>query len=84
MKKIAYSKQAIRTLKRIPKNESERIRSKIRQYAADPASMANNVKELQSEDSFRLRVCDWRVIFDENDIVIEVIKGGPRGDVYKE
>lgn len=84
MKKIAYSEQAIGTLKRIPKNESERIRSKIRQHASDPASEANNVKKLQGKDSFRLRVSDWRVIFDENDIVIEVIKGGPRGDVYKE
>jgi len=45
MKKIAYSKQAIKTLKRIPKTEPERIRPKIRQYASDPASMANNVKK---------------------------------------
>jgi mRNA interferase RelE/StbE len=83
MKKIAYSKQAIKTLKRISANEAERIRAKISQYATDPASMANNVKKLQGEDSYRLRVGDWRVIFDENDVVIEVIKIGARGDVYK-
>lgn len=83
MKKIAYSKQAIKTLSRIPKNESERIRSKIRLYAADPTALENNVKKLQGEESYRLRVGDWRVIFDENDVVIEVIKIGARGDVYK-
>jgi mRNA interferase RelE/StbE len=91
MKKIAYSKQAIKTLTRIPHNEAQKIRSKIRQYAADPASLANNVKKMQGEDSYRLRVGDWRVIFDEDDVVIEVInvgarghiKVGARGDVYK-
>jgi mRNA interferase RelE/StbE len=63
---------------------SDRIRSKIRQYAADPVSMSNNVKKLQGEQAYRLRVGDWRVIFDENDVVVSVIRIGPRGDVYKE
>jgi mRNA interferase RelE/StbE len=45
--------------------------------------MSNNVKKLQGEDSCRLRVGDWRVIFDENEVVIEVIKVGARGNVYK-
>jgi len=47
LKKIAYSKQAIKTLSKLPVNESARIRSKLRQYADDPASQANNVKKLQ-------------------------------------
>jgi mRNA interferase RelE/StbE len=63
---------------------SDRIRSKIRQYAADPVSTSNNVKKLQGEQAYRLRVGDWRVIFDENDVVVSVIRIGPRGDVYKE
>ena len=83
MKKIAYSKQAIKALKRIPKDDSNKIRGKISQYASDPSSIANNVKKLQGEDSYRLRVGDWRVIFDENDVVIDVIKIGARSDVYK-
>jgi mRNA interferase RelE/StbE len=82
-KKIAYSKQAIKTLMRIQSNESARIRAKISQCASDPDSMANNVKKLQGGDSYRLRVGDWRIIFDENDVVIEVIKVGAWGDVYK-
>lgn len=84
MKKIAYSKDAIKTLKRLPNNESSRIRSKISQYASDPVSMANNVKKLQGTNSYRLRAGDWRVIFDENHVVIAVIKIGTRGDVYKD
>lgn len=68
----------------MPTNESTRIQSKLRQYADDPASQANNVKKLQGQNAYRLRVGDWRVIFDENDVVIEVIKVGARGDVYKD
>ena len=82
-KLIAYSKQALRTLRRIPKNESSRIRSKIEQYAKDPETLAANVKILQGRVGYRLRVGDWRVIFDENDVVIDVIAIGPRGNVYE-
>ena len=82
-KLIAYSKQALRTLRRIPNNESSRIRSKIEQYAKDPETLAANVKILQGRVGYRLRVGDWRVIFDENDVVIDVIAIGPRGNVYE-
>lgn len=45
--------------------------------------MANNVKRLQGSDYLRLRVGDWRVIFSEACVVIDVVKIAPRGDVYK-
>lgn len=84
MKNVAYSRQAIKTLRRMPLPDATRIREKVASYAADPASQANNVKRLQGSDGFRLRVGDWRVIFDENEVVIAVIKIGARGNVYKD
>ena len=84
MKTVSYSKQAIKVLARMPANESARIRSKVRQYADDPASQSNNVKKLQGRDAYRLRVGDWRIIFDENEVVIDVIKIGARGSVYED
>jgi mRNA interferase RelE/StbE len=83
VKKVAYSKLAIKTLKRIPATESKKITAKINQYAANPGSLSNNVKKLQGVDAYRLRIGGWRVIFDDNDTVIAMIKIGPRGDVYK-
>ena len=44
MKKIVYSRDAVKTLARMPTNTARLIRSKITQYAGDPASLANNVK----------------------------------------
>ncbi len=83
MKRITYSRDAIRTLARIPRNTSLLIRSKIEQYAADPKSLANNVTSLKGNDGyFRLRVGDWRVIFSESGDIIAVIRVAPRGAAY--
>ncbi len=83
MKRIAYSKDALKTLRRMPANTSALIRSKIEQYAAEPAALANNVKALQGMAGvYRLRVGDWRVLFSDGGEVIAIIKIAPRGGAY--
>lgn len=83
MKKVAYSKNAVKTLSRMPADLARQIRSKIEQYASDPKSLANNVKALKGlEGHYRLRVGDWRVIFSEAGEVIAIIKIAPRGGAY--
>ncbi|OBZ93219.1 cytotoxic translational repressor of toxin-antitoxin stability system [Pararhizobium polonicum] len=84
MRKIVLSKQAATALQRMPQTDAKRITKKLQQYSVDPASLANNVKRLQGSDHYRLRIGDWRVIFNETGIVIDVVKIAPRGDVYKE
>jgi mRNA interferase RelE/StbE len=82
MKPVRYSREAIRTLRRMPRPTAERIREKVTAYAADPAAQARNVTALKGEPGvMRLRVGDWRVIF-EDGAVIAVIRIGPRGSVY--
>ncbi len=84
MKRIAYSKAAVRALSRMPANVSALIRSKIMQYATDPTSLANNVKALKGEPGvYRLRVGDWQVLFTEDGAVLAIIKVAPRGAVYE-
>jgi len=84
MKEIAYSRDALKTLTRMPANTATLIRSKIEQYARDPASLSNNVKKLQGmEGHYRLRVGDWRVIFSETGQIVAVIKVAPRGGAYE-
>ena len=83
MKRIAYSKDALKTLSRMPANVSRLIRSKIEQYAAAPAEQANNVKALKGiAGTYRLRVGDWRVLFTEEGDVLAIIKVAPRGGAY--
>ncbi len=62
--------------------DAERILSKIEAYAANQASLANKVNSLQGWSALRLRVGEYRVIFEETDSEIIVTKIGPRGSVY--
>ena len=82
MKVVAYSKAALKTLRRMPATEGRRVRDKIEQFAADPQSLANNLKALTGSPFVRLRVGDWRVIMDDRGMVLEILKIGPRGGVY--
>ena len=83
MKAVTYAKKALKDLDAMPVNDSRRVRAKINQYAADPQSQANNIVKMQNETGYRLRVGDWRVRFDENDTVIEILRVLPRGQVYE-
>ncbi|MFQ5535480.1 MAG: type II toxin-antitoxin system RelE/ParE family toxin [Sphingomonadales bacterium] len=82
MYKVAYSKFALRNLKKLPINDRQRIRAKIAEYAVDPKAHAHQVKMLQGRDGYRLRVGKWRVIFDVDGTVLEVIEVGARGSIY--
>lgn len=82
MKDVVYHPRAVKALRRLPLPLASRIRDKIEQYAADPRSQANNVKRLQGRQGYRLRVGDWRVLFDEAGMVMAILDVGPRGGVY--
>lgn len=66
----------------MPANVAALIERKIEQYAVDPASLANNVKALAGRPEYRLRVGDWRVIFEIKADTMTVLDIGPRGSVY--
>ena len=67
----------------MPNNTSRLIRAKIDQYVADPASLANNVKRLRDEAGVvRLRVGDGRVLIDEDERIVAIIRIGPRSGIY--
>ena len=85
MYKIAYTTQAAKTLLKMPRDAAKRIREKIEQVAEDPFASIPNAKKLQGRSGYRLRVGDWRVIYEINadEIVIIVLKIAPRGEVYR-
>ncbi|MCA0941946.1 MULTISPECIES: type II toxin-antitoxin system RelE family toxin [Roseobacteraceae] len=82
MKTITYRTAALRTLRKMPRNEAKRITEKVELYATDPEALSNNVKSLKGREGIRLRVGDWRVIMDDQGEVLDVLKIGPRGGVY--
>ncbi|HUY68517.1 MAG TPA: type II toxin-antitoxin system RelE/ParE family toxin [Alphaproteobacteria bacterium] len=82
MRQVVYSPLALRQLEKIDSAWSRRIRAKIEQYAADPASLAPQVKTLKGSKGLRLRVGDYRVVFTADAKVLFIMKVGHRRDVY--
>lgn len=83
MKTVTYTAAAAKQLIKMDRQMARRIRSKIEQYAADPASLAGQVKAMEGMDALRLRVGDYRVNFTDDGLVLLVVKVGHRREVYR-
>ncbi|HEY0130782.1 MAG TPA: type II toxin-antitoxin system RelE/ParE family toxin [Allosphingosinicella sp.] len=82
-REVRYSREAARTLLRIDRRTSRRIRAKIDLLAADPGALGNNVGALKGESGLkRLRIGSWRVIYTDDLTVLLVLKIAPRGSAY--
>lgn len=82
MKTVMYTKAALRSLQ-AHSNRAKQIRTKMDQYAANPATQANNVIQLTGSAAKRLRVAGYRVLFTETETTITVLDVGPRGEIYQ-
>ena len=74
---IRYSKQAEKFLSRQPRNVERRIR------AAVAALPSGDVKKLKGQPYYRLRVGDFRALFDRDGNIVMIVKIDNRGQVYK-
>lgn len=75
---INYSKQAEKFLKKQTEATRNRIRNAIHNLPS------GDVKKLQGREGYRLRIGDYRVIFDKNGNIIYIERIENRGQVYKE
>ncbi len=65
-------------------NKRALIESKINALADDPVLTGPNVTKLVGRDEYRLRVQDWRVIFQIDGTILAIEQIGPRGSIYEE
>jgi mRNA interferase RelE/StbE len=82
MKSVIILPAAARALRR-HRADAGRLLEKIETYADSPKALANNIKALSGSRAFRLRVGDYRIIFEETDTEIIVTNIGPRGSIYE-
>ena len=82
---LLIKKQAKKALQNIPQPDRNRIAEKIVLLGKNPDNSSLDIKKLQGEPYFRLRVGQWRIIFDkDNEVkIISIEKIKPRGGVYK-
>jgi mRNA interferase RelE/StbE len=82
VKTVRYTVRAAKDLKRHG-NIADRGRRAISEYAADGLAHANRVTQLVGSPAKRLRIGDFRMVFEETPTEIIVTKFGPRGNVYE-
>lgn len=84
MHNLTYTRRAQKVLLSLPRDTAKQIREKLRLLAENPYAPNNNATKLQGRTGYRLRVGDWRVIYDivDNELVILVLDIGPRGGIY--
>ncbi|MEA5602247.1 type II toxin-antitoxin system RelE/ParE family toxin [Nostoc sp. UHCC 0252] len=81
---IKFTKGAKKMFKKLSQELQDRIQPKIDELSIEPRP--NGVKKLQGEENtYRIRVGDYRVIYDIFDdvLLVNVIDVGHRNKVYK-
>jgi mRNA interferase RelE/StbE len=64
------------------RNMARRVIQKLDAYAADSNASANQVTAMRGRPLKRMRVGDFRVLFEETETEIIVVDLGPRGEIY--
>ncbi len=75
MKTIILTLSAAKDLDALPKDAREAVESGLNLYSM---TGRGDVKNLQGRDGFRLRIGQYRVIFDEDEVTILAIYIGRR------
>lgn len=78
MFQIIYSKKAKKFLEKQNRLTQLRILSAIAKLPQD-----GDIKKLQGQNGYRLRIGNFRVLFDINGVIIDIIDIGNRGQIYK-
>lgn len=84
MYRIEFSRQSVKALRRALAKVSAAIRVALERLAADPQA-ASNVRRLVDLDAYRLRVGEWRVVYelDRGALVVIVIRIASRAEAYE-
>jgi mRNA interferase RelE/StbE len=82
---VKFTKGARKMFRKLSQELQDRIQTKIDDLAIEPRP--NKVKKLQGvENSYRIRVGDYRVIYDIFDdvLLVSVVEVGHRSKIYKD
>lgn len=80
---IVFAPQAAREIDGLDAVVRARIERVLDQLAIDPLMLRNQIKRLKGDAAMRLRVGDWRVIFDLGRGEIAVLAVAHRREVYR-
>ena len=81
--RVEFAKRVRKDFKGLPKDDANRILRKIESLSNNPRPSES--KKLTNDESYRIRIGNYRVIYDIKDeiLVVLVLKVGNRKDVYR-
>jgi mRNA interferase RelE/StbE len=82
--RVEFRPSARAELRALDRSVQTRVLRSLAKLAINPRSSAN-VKAMKGSDQYRLRVGDWRVVYELHDAVLLVLvaRVGNRRDVYR-
>jgi len=80
MYQIEWKEHAIQNIEKLESSTAKRIIKKVEELSENPYS--KDIKRLKGIEGFRLRVGDYRVIFEIEGNIIYVLKVGHRKHIY--
>jgi mRNA interferase RelE/StbE len=80
---VQILRRAQHELARLPAHDYERVRAAIRELADDPRP--NGCKKLAGRGGWRIRVGQYRVIYEIEDVIriVTILDVGHRKDIYR-
>ncbi|MDA3872615.1 MAG: type II toxin-antitoxin system RelE/ParE family toxin [Kiritimatiellae bacterium] len=81
--KIEFAKGVRKDFKGVPKKDAERILKKIGSLADEPRPP--DCKKLTNDASYRVRIGNYRVVYDIKDevLLVLIVKVGHRKEIYR-
>lgn len=84
MYELQYRKKAIKALAKINEPYYSSIIDAIESLAEDPRPQG--YKKLTGRDGYRIRVGNYRIIYDifDTNLIVEIVNVGSRGEIYED
>jgi mRNA interferase RelE/StbE len=80
---IVFTPEAAREFEALDSTVKERVEAALDQLALAPLSLRNQIKRLKGQLGLRLRVGDWRIIFELRSDEILVLMIAHRSEAYR-
>jgi mRNA interferase RelE/StbE len=78
---VEFTKSAKKELANLPENIRQQIGKRIRELSEEP--FPAQCKKLFSQDAFRVRSGDYRIIYNVNSNRVIILAIGNRKDIYR-
>ncbi len=79
---LSFSRQALKNLEKVNEPYYSNIKTAISNLTQDPRPQG--CKKLKGRDGYRIRIANYRVIYDvfDSELIVDVITLGHRKDIY--